>query len=229
MRLLLTFFVKTSIILLMEKKFINDLNKKFKKDEPIFIEDILEALNEYSRATIFRNIAKAKENDELKQFSKGIYYLPTKTILNKSSSLSNYSVVYKRFLRNENDTVCGIFSGIKLLNDFNITTQVPNAIEIVTNKESSRKREVEIGGIRYILRKSRTEITNENYNAYTVLEILNNLNYDEDLDEESKDTISRYIYKTQLSKDELLDMSTYFPSKAGRKLRESGVLNEIRS
>ena len=208
--------------------FIDDLNKKFKKDEPIFIEDILEALNEYSRATIFRNIAKAKENEELKQYSKGVYYLPTKTILNKTSSLSSYSVIKKRYLTDDNNSICGIFSGLKLLNDFNITTQVPNVIEIVTNNESSRKRVITISGTKYILRKSRIQITNENYNAYTVLELLNGLASDEGLNEDSKESLSNYINKTQLTRDELLDMATYFPNKAGRKLRESGVLNEIR-
>lgn len=208
--------------------FIDELNKKFKKDEPIFIEDILEALNEYSRATIFRNIAKAKEKNELKQYSKGVYYLPTKTILNKPSQLSNYSVIRKRYLIDENNSICGVFSGLKLLNDFNVTTQVPNIIEIVTNKESSRKREIVISGTKYILRKSRTQITSDNYNAYTVLELLNDLACDEDLDDVSKESLFDYIDKTKLTKDELLDMATYFPIKATRKLRELGVLNKIR-
>lgn len=208
--------------------FVDDLKKNFKKNEPIFIEDILEALEEYSRATIFRDIAKAKENDELKQYSKGIYYLPTKTILNKPSLLSDYSVINKRYLRDKDDSICGIFSGLKLQNDFNLTTQVPNVIEIVTNKESSRKRIVDIAGTKYILRKSRTTITNENCNAYTVLELLNDLSNDEELNEDSKESLAEYINKTNLTKDELLNMSSYFPSRAGRKLIESGVLNEIR-
>lgn len=206
----------------------DDLNKNFKKDEPIFIEDILEALKEYSRATIFRNIAKAKENNELKQFSKGIYYLPTTTVLDEPSILPSYLVAKKRFLVDENEEVCGIFSGLKLLNDFNVTTQVPNVLEIVTNKESSRKREIVIGCTKYILRKSRTNITNDNFEAYIVLELFNDLNGNEILSNESKESLMKYLKKTDLTKNELLEMGTFFPNKATRKLRESGVLNEIR-
>ncbi len=209
---------------MMEKKFINDLNKKFKKDEPIFIEDILEALNEYSRATIFRNIAKAKENDELKQFSKGIYYLPEG---NKSSRICDSDVVEKRYIANEREEY-GMYTGIQLLNFFNVTTQMPVVFEIVTNKESTRKREVEVNGKKYILRKPRIEINNNNFDAYRVLELMNNLDKDEELDNLARETIIDYINENNVSKNDIINMCSYFPNKANKKLIESGVLNEIR-
>ena len=204
--------------------FIDDLNKKFKKDEPIFIEDILEALNDYSRATIFRNIAKAKENEELKQFSKGIYYLPDDKEL---SCISDSDVIEKRYIANEKDEY-GMYTGLQLLNYFNVTTQMPVIFEIITNKESTRKREIEVNGKKYILRKPRIEINNSNFDAYRVMELMNNLDKDEELDNLARETIIEYIDENNVSKADIMNMCSYFPNKANKKLIESGVLNEIR-
>lgn len=204
--------------------FIDELNKKFKKDEPIFIEDILEALNEYSRATIFRNIAKAKEKNKLKQYSKGVYYLPTNE---NELMVSNSSVIEKRYISNKGEEY-GMYTGLQLLNYFNVTTQMPVTFEIVSNKEFSRKREIELNGQKYILRKSRTNINNDNFDAYRILELMNNLEANEELDEFAKKTVIEYMSENNVTKKDLLNMATYFPSKANKNLIESGVLNEIR-
>lgn len=208
--------------------FIDDLKKNFVKDEPIFIEDILRIYKEYSRATIFRNISKAKQNGEIKQFSKGVYYFPSEAILKKPSVLSNYSVIERKYLKDSKNNIYGIFSGLKLLNDFNMTRQVPNTLEIVTNNESSRKREINIDGTTYILRKSRTEINNDNYKAYTILQLLNDLDIDDLIEDNERKSLIKYINNAKITKSDLLNMSTYFASRVGRKLRESGILNEIR-
>lgn len=204
--------------------FIDDLNKKFKKDEPIFIEDILEALNEYSRATIFRNIAKAKENEELKQYSKGVYYLPDD---NQKSFITNSDVIERRYLCNNNEEY-GMYTGLQLLNYFNVTTQMPAIFEIVTNKESTRKREIDLNGKKYILRKSRTNINNKNFDAYRIMELMNNLDSSEELDDLAKNTVIDYINKKNIKRNDLITMCSYFPNKANKNLIESGVLDEIR-
>ncbi len=204
--------------------FVDDLKKNFKENEPIFIEDILEALEEYSRATIFRDIAKAKENDELKQYSKGIYYLPNDR---DYSYLTDSEVIEKKYIA-DNDDEYGMYTGIQLLNYFNVTTQMPAVLEIVTNKESTRKREITMNGKKYILRKPRTTINKDNFNAYQIMELMNNLDKDEELEELAKETIVEYISDNNVSKNDLLNMCCFFPSKANKKLIESGVLNEIR-
>ena len=203
--------------------FMDDLNKNFKKDEPIFIEDILEALKEYSRATIFRNIAKAKENNELKQFSKGIYYMPNKE---NDDFITDSEVIEKRYLCDDNQEF-GLYTGLQLLNYFNVTTQIPVVLEIVTNKEGSRKREINLNGKKYILRKSRIEITNDNFDAYRIVELMNNLEVDEKLDNLAKETIIDYMKENNVTKNDLLEICSYFPSKANKNLIGSGVLNDI--
>ena len=54
---------------------IERLKTKFNTNEPIFTNEILDLLKEYSRAYVFRLINQAKKEGELLYFEKGIYYI----------------------------------------------------------------------------------------------------------------------------------------------------------
>ena len=55
--------------------FIEKLNSTFRKNEPIFTEEILSAFSQYSRPRVFQFINKAEGNGELVRFDTGVYYL----------------------------------------------------------------------------------------------------------------------------------------------------------
>lgn len=75
--------------------FIEKLSKNFNTNEPIFTEEILSLFKEYSHAQVFRYIDKAKNNMELIQFTKGVYYIPTITFWGDLSMITTDSVVKK--------------------------------------------------------------------------------------------------------------------------------------
>ena len=133
------------------------MNKIFKKNEPIFIEEILDAIKEYSRAYTFRQIKKMEEDGTIVRFTQGVYYLPTETEFGRST-ISIHQILNRKYL-NDNDEIFGVYSGLILQNMFGVTTQVPNVLEIVTNKETTRCRKIMIKGREFILRKSRIKIT----------------------------------------------------------------------
>ncbi len=132
--------------------FIEKISEQFNVNEPIFTEEILDLFPEYSRSQVFRYIDKAKENKEIVQFTKGVYYIPNLTFWGDLSTITVDSVIKKKYIRNTNQTY-GIFGGIKLLNNFSVTTQMASVIEVVTNKETTRCREIEINSRKFILRK----------------------------------------------------------------------------
>lgn len=72
----------------------------------------------------------------------------------------------------------GFYMGLSALNRYGLTTQVPNTTEICTNNETSKLRNVKIGNMSVTLRKSRTEITNENVDILSFLELMNSLSID---------------------------------------------------
>lgn len=206
--------------------FIERLSKKFNVNEPILTEEILGLFPEYSRAQVFRYIEKAKRSNVIVQFTKGVYYIPTITFWGEFSTITVDSVIEKKYLRYADQTY-GIYSGIKLLNNFSITTQMAAVIEIVTNNETTRCREINIGGRKFILRKSRCEIDKNNYAVYTILQLFNDFSQQDRLDESSRRILLEYIKNYKVTQKQLLELSTQFPAQTTKKLIMSGIINEI--
>lgn len=170
---------------------IERLKSKYGENAPIFIDDIRAELIEYSRPRVFQLIDEAVKKQELVRFDTGVYYIPTKTIFGLSK-LNPRLVIEKRFLKNENSNY-GFYGGITLMNSVGITEQVPNIIEIVTNNETNRVRDIVVGNQVVRARKSRTTITKENYKALQILELFNNIKIQECADK--MDNISNFVKK----------------------------------
>ena len=158
---------------------IERLALKYGENAPIFADDILATMREYTKARVYQLIAAAIDAGQLVRFDQGIYYIPTKTIFGPSK-LNVGDVIERLYLRDGNK-VYGFYSGLAVLNKLGITEQMPNVIEIVTNNESARIREVTIGKQKVILRKARAPINADNINVLQVLELMNGLKgkYDE--------------------------------------------------
>ena len=206
--------------------FIERLSKKFNSDEPIFTEDIIKLFSDYSRAQVFRYIEKAKENKEIVQFDKGIYYIPRVTFWGGLSTIAADDIVAKRYLRNDK-RIYGVYSGIKLLNNFSVTTQMPAVIEVVSNNETMRRREIELSGRKFVLRNSRCEINAGNYAAYTILQLFNDFDNRDELNDSSRRRLLEYIKKQNVTQEQLFRMSANFPAKATKNLVRSGIINAI--
>ena len=206
--------------------FIDKLTENFNINEPIFTEEILNLFKEYSRAQVFRYIDKAKENKKIIQFTKGVYYIPNTTFWGDLSTITVDSVIEKKYLKNASDTF-GVFGGIKLLNNFSITTQMAAVIEVVTNNETTRCRRISINGRNFILRKSRCKINTDNYAAYTILQLFNDFEKEDKLDESSRRRVVDYMKKYQVTQKQLFEMSKQFPARAIKKMIENGVIQWI--
>ena len=204
---------------------LEQIKKQYGINKPIFTEDILNMFPDYSRAYVFRLLKKIEEDKELIKFSQGVYYIPRKTSFGLSTITADY-VVEKRYIYSDKD-VFGIYSGLKLLNQFSVTSQVPNVIEIITNNEATRKREINIDGRKFILRKSRFKIDKNNVNEYRVLQLFSDIKSPEELDVFSKQRLIEYINDKHISKNNLLSLAVKFPTRTIKNLIESGVLNEI--
>ena len=154
-----------------------------------------------------------------------MYFIPKKTFFGQSTITAD-SVVEKRYLKELND-VYGIYSGLKLLNLFSITTQVPNVVEIVTNNETMRCREIEVNGRKFILRKSRFEIDKNNADMYMLLQVFNDLDAKTKLDDFAQRRLTSFIKEKGINLSKLLNLAMKFPAKTMKNLIGSGVLNGI--
>lgn len=206
--------------------FIERIRREYDPNVPIFTKNILKIFPEYSRAYVFRLIKKAEEKGELVKFSEGVYFMPTETIIGPSTIIAD-DVVEIKYIKN-NDEVYGVYSGLQLLNMFSVTTQVPNVIEVVTNNETTRRREIELDGRKFILRKSRFEINKDNANTYLVLQLFNDTGKEEIINRHSKEIIVNFIKEQKISLDDLLSYAAYFPARAIKNLIRNEILDKIK-
>lgn len=202
------------------------LKSKFKLNEPIFTDEILKIMQDYSRSRIYQLITKAEKDGDLVRYDKGIYYLPKQTEFGLSVPTVN-SVVDKKYI-SDNGKTFGIYGKYVLELNFLLSYQVPNVIEVITNNESRKVREIEIRGRKVILRKSRTTITNDNAGAYTLMELFNNIDMNQFKEKEQiKNSVIDYIKENKIKRSSILNMADAFPAKAMKNLATSGVLYEI--
>lgn len=197
--------------------FVERLKENFGENNPIFTYEILDTFKEYTKAYVFRLLNKATKNNEIMKHSNGVYYIPKITILGYSKLLPD-KIITKKYIKN-NEEIYGIYGGIYLENLFDLTTQVPNIIEVISNNESSRCRKINIDGREFILKKTRCAITNENYKEYMILELLSNKNSIADIR-----TIKKYIEDNKITLQSLLEIAKYFPSKVFKNTLNLGIL-----
>ena len=198
------------------------LKDKFGVNEPIYLEEI--KFNNYSRPWIFRELKKLVDSGELKRFDTGIYYFPNKMPWG-DSKLNPRKVVERRFL-SDGDEVYGYIAGVSLLNQTGLSTQVPNLIELVTNNESTRVRDINVGNQRVRARRSRTSISKENANALQFLDLMNVIS-PPFMDETEQFMLKKYIKDSGVTRNEISAYAGLFPAKVMKNMIESGAIYEL--
>ncbi|MDR1088796.1 MAG: hypothetical protein LBL23_05955 [Coriobacteriales bacterium] len=156
--------------------FVNILEEKFGSGTPIFTEEIAATFPAISEVALFKRINKALSSGTIKRSTRGVYHIPKMVnVLGtmREMPLDQMAVLKKRYLSSDGD-VYGYYSGLKLENDAGISPQVPGAIEIVTNRESSRKRSIGpcAGYKDVVVRRSRIPVTKDNVEELRVIDLI---------------------------------------------------------
>ncbi len=203
---------------------IEELSKKFKPNMPILVDEIYSVLSKFSYSQIYKQIAKAVVNAKLVRYDKGVYYIPTITELGLSK-LNPQLVIEKKYIASCED-IFRLFSGTQLLNLMGLSNQVPIVTEIITNKVANG-RKVKVGYLQVILKKPRIEISASNVDAYTVLELFNNLNLNNMPTNIDYGKVVSFIKDKKLKANDILMYADYFPARAVKNLVNSGVLEVL--
>jgi hypothetical protein len=191
-------------------------------NEPILIGEI--SYMDYSRPWLFKGLKKLTNDGKLIRFDNGVYYIPTKTVLG-ISVLNSRKVVEKKYV-SAGGRVYGFFSGLTLQNRAGLTTQMPNTIEVVSNNESAKVREVSVGTQKVKVRRARVEITKENVSALQFLDLMNSLDVNE-LNVDGKQALRSFIIARGITIQGILAYTPVYPARAMKNLMESGAIDEI--
>ena len=203
-------------------QFYDYLLEKFGVNEPIMSNEI--EFEDYSKPWIYKQLNVLVNEGKLLRFEKGIYYIPTDTVFGKSL-LNPRKVIEKKYVSDGNETV-GYYSGVTFQNQLRLTTQMSNVIEIYTNNEPSRVRDVFVGNQRVILRRARTKITDSNVAVLSFLELMNDTS-PAFIDEERKQLIENYIEANGITRKKITEYAPVFPDKVMRNLIESEVIYSV--
>lgn len=196
--------------------------QQYGTNEPILSSEI--TFQDYSRPWIYKQLNQLCEEGKLTRFEKGIYYVPTQTPFGKSL-LNPRKVIERKFIFQGGETI-GYYSGITFQNQLQLTTQMPNVIEIYTNKETTRVRDAYVGKQKVLLRKARTKITAANADVLSFLELMNDLNAAV-LDDEKKAIITKFISDRKITRRDITAYAPVFPDRAMRTLIESEVIYSV--
>ena len=194
----------------------------YRPGEPIIASDIEIGLTEVNRRKQFKALT---DNGKLKRFDNGIYYIPKKSKLGGEVSIPPDIVVEKKYVF-RNNKILGYYSGCTFANQIGISTQVPYIQEIVTNEMGNPIKKLDLGGRTFVLRKSRTEVTEDNVKVLQFLDLLKDIEmYAELKGEEMKECLSNYINNNKITK-EIVDMYLpLFPDKIYKSIYETGIIN----
>lgn len=198
------------------------LIEKYDYNEPIILKDVkLDGISDENIRQIFSRLVKS---GQIERYDQGVYYIPKITPLGKSK-IPAKKVYEKKFISDRKSTF-GYYTGLTLQNAIGLTTQVPNTIEIVTNREKSRLRELAVGSQKLRLRRARTTVTTRNAKALQLLELMNSLDAKQ-LSSNEKQALITYVRSQNISRNDVTPYIPDFPAKVSKNLIESGIIDEL--
>jgi len=207
-----------------KKTLIRRLEKKFGRNEPIFLKDIMKAWSEYSRPRVFQLIKELCDDETLIKKIPGVYYLPVDADYREGTlSLDTMKIIEKRYIKAEGKTF-GYYSGFKLMNWAGFSNQVPNTSEIVTTKEATRVRTVMVGKFKVILRRAKIDINEKNAPVMQLLEIFKR--YDKPLEKYQRENLVE-LTGGSVDKDTLAKCANCFPKRALENFKRSGMYDVL--
>lgn len=189
-------------------------------NEPIIANDIHLNLN-LNTASLRRSLNRMVQNEEIQRFDNGIYFFAKwNTILKQNSKLSERLVIERKYIR-AGEQVYGYLSGLAFANQLGLTTQVPQNLEIVTEKNASKRRMIAFKSYRLTLKIPRISITKQNVKLLQILDLLSETDiYTESNNQTLKLKSLDYLKDLQLSSQEIRQIILCYPNKTAKRLME---------
>ncbi|MBQ9590332.1 MAG: hypothetical protein IJR29_09130 [Butyrivibrio sp.] len=200
------------------------LIENFKPYEPIFTADIdIDMVGNSLRP----KLKELCDSGKLCRYEAGVYYLPGKMKLKGLTPISASAVARSRYV-NRRGKVRGYYSGYTFANQIGLSLQVPYVQEIVTNEASAKVREIDIKGQKFIIRKPKAEVTEENVYTLQFLDFLSDIDkYLDGSSENILDKLEKLIRDEKITKELIDTYISLFPTKVYKNLYETGVVYAI--
>jgi predicted transcriptional regulator of viral defense system len=165
------------------------------------------------------------DEGKLKRYENGVYYIPKKSRLGVEISMLPDDVIECKYI-SRNKRTFGYYSGFAFANQIGITTQMPSVMEIVTNEMGNPIKRIEKGNRSFIVRKTRTQITENNVRILQFMDLLKDIEqYSELNGKELTDCLARYVRNFNITKSEIDKYLPLYPHKIYKSIYETGLIN----
>lgn len=136
-------------------------------------------------------------------------------------------VITRKYIQNKSETY-GYITGLSFANELGVTTQIPAIIEVVTNKEATNGREVQVGSQKIKVKKSKLEVSSENADLLQLLDIVAKIEkYSELTEKETIERLKKYIRKKKFTRKQLAEVISMISGSTAKKLIEWGMIYEF--
>ena len=200
------------------------LVENYKPYEPILAADIDIGINGNSLRPKLKELC---DTGKLCRYEAGIYYLPGKVNLKGLTPVSASTVARCKYV-SQKGKVKGYYSGYTFANQIGLSLQVPYVQEIVTNETSAKVREIDIGGQKFLLRKPKAFITEENCFVLQFLDFLSDIDkYIDGTAAEVLSKLKKLIKEKKITKELVDKYIKFYPTKVYKNLYMTGVVYAI--
>lgn len=201
------------------------IENNYQLNEPIFLSEL--NIPGMKAVSVRQQLKKLTESGRLKRFDTGIYYIPKKSMFRSGSTLSVDEVIRRKYLT-DGENCCGYVGGILFANQLGMTTQVPRAYEIYTNKATTEYRETKLANLRVILRKPYCAIYEKNAVMLQFLDLLKEIVDISEVDgEELTNRLISYMKKKSIGFENMRQFLPYYPERIYKNMYEVGLLNGV--
>ena len=193
------------------------IENNYQLNEPIFLSEL--NIPGMKAVSVRQQLKKLTES--------GIYYIPKKSMFRSGSTLSVDEVIRRKYLT-DGENCCGYVGGILFANQLGMTTQVPRAYEIYTNKATTEYRETKLANLRVILRKPYCAIDEKNAVMLQFLDLLKEIVDISEVDgEELTNRLISYMKKKSIGFENMRQFLPYYPERIYKNMYEVGLLNGV--
>lgn len=215
----------------MQAKIVEALMIEFEPGEPILLDEL--SFDDVSDDALRQTMKRLVDKGKLERFDRGVYYY-TEELVGDDADVGLSSVgqaptaeeVIRRKYITNGEEVYGFWSGLTLENMMGVSTQVPATLEVISNKEKSNRRKVAVGRQKLYVKKPRVSVTKENYNVMRLLDIVENVPFDQ-IDSYERKAVFDFVTNKHLKKSQVFEIAANYPSKIMKSLYETGLAYEL--
>ena len=190
---------------------------------PIFLNELKRT--GLSESNIRKQVERLVQTGTLKRFDTGVYYIPDYSVFKSGTGPLRETVLEQKYLFDGNGR-CGYRGGMQFYNDMNLTTQVSNIYEVVSNYATTAMRKKVIQGMQVVIRKPKAKVTEENWKILRLLDMLQDLYPVETTDEILKQRVGKYLKDANITFAAIKPYLAFYPDGIYKNLYRAGVLSE---